>query len=370
MIKIPYFTKKRALIIIILIILGILGYRSYFSHHKKMPTPSVSITTSTVEEKDITLTTHAIGNVQPYISVSVKSRVDGQLLSVNFKEGDYVKAGQVIFQIDPKPYQVALDQAKANLARDQAQLENLKKLLERYAELAKKGFISKQDYDAAIANVKAQEATILADKATVENAQLNLNYCTIHAPVSGRTGSLFVHPGNLIKTNDTTPLIIINQIKPIYIVFSLPEQQLEAVKEETLHGLVPVTIKTKGTSSTLYKGELSFIDNSVDATTGMIQLKAIFANEHEEIWPGQYVDVILPIEELKKALLLPTRAIQIGPEGAYVFVVKEDSHVTIKPITLGPVINENTVISGLPSGTIVVNTGQSQLIEDSLVRIP
>lgn len=367
MTKIPYLTKKRVLFILIAIGLIVWLYQSYFSQKKQPQTAPISITTSKVEQKDVTLTTHAIGNVQPYVTVSVKSRVEGQLLSVGFKEGEYVKAGQVIFQIDPHSYQVSLEQAKANLARDQAQLENLQKLLVRYGQLVEKGYISKQDYDAAEANVKAQAATVLADKAAVANTQLNLDYCTIHAPISGRTGNLLVNQGNLIK-NDTTPLVIINQIKPIYIVFSLPEQLLDDIKNESDSGTVPVTIKSRGNSNIL-QAELSFIDNAVDVTTGMIQLKALFPNKHEEIWPGQYVEVILPFQKIKQALLIPTRAIQVGPDGSYVFVVKEDSRVKMQPITLGPVIEENTVIKGLAAGTIVVNTGQSQLVDGSLVQV-
>jgi multidrug efflux system membrane fusion protein len=339
-------------------------------HQKKQPTsPVVSVTTTKVVQKDITLTTHAIGNVQPTIAVSIKSRVEGQLLSVGFKEGEYVKEGQLIFEIDPHPYQVALDQAKANLARSQAQLENLQKLLVRYEQLVKKGYVSKQDYDAAIANMKAQAAAVLADKALVSNAALNLGYCTIRAPISGRTGNLLVNQGNLIKANESTPLVVIHQIKPIYVAFSLPEAQLEAVKKAANHGIVYVTIQTKNSNAKLI-AKLSFIDNTVDKNTGMILLKALYPNTQEEIWPGQYVDVTLPIAEIKNALLLSTRAIQEGPEGSYVFVVNKDSSVTLKPIKLGAVVNDAaTIVNDLPVGTRVVATGQSQLIDGSKVQV-
>ncbi len=364
-----YITKKRIIIGLVLVICIMLLLRGCFHQKKQASSPAVSVTTTKVIQKDVTLTTHAIGNVQPTIAVSIKSRVEGQLLSVGFKEGEYVKEGQIIFEIDPHPYQVALEQAKANLARDEAQLENLQKLHERYGQLVKKGYISKQDYDASEANVKAQAATVLSDKASISNATLNLGYCTIRAPISGRTGNLLVSQGNLIKANESTPLVVIHQIKPIYVAFSLPEAQLEAVKKAANNGIVYITIQTKN-SNTKLMAKLSFIDNSVDKNTGMILLKALYPNSQEEIWPGQYVDVTLPIAEIKNALLLSTRAIQEGPEGSYVFVLNKDSSVTLKPIKLGEVVNDaTTIVHDLPAGTTVVATGQSQLIDGSKVQV-
>lgn len=364
-----YITKKRLIIGLVLVICLMLFLRGCL-HQKKQPSsPVVSVTTTKVIQKDVTLTTHAIGNVQPTIAVSIKSRVEGQLLSVGFKEGEYVKEGQIIFEIDPHPYQVALEQAKANLARDQAQLENLQKLHLRYGQLVKKGYISKQDYDASEANVKAEAATVLADKASISNATLNLGYCTIRAPISGRTGNLLVNQGNLIKANESTPLVVIHQIKPIYVAFSLPEAQLEAVKKAANNGIVYVTVQTKNSNTKLI-AKLSFIDNSVDKNTGMILLKALYPNNQEEIWPGQYVDVTLPIADIKNALLLSTRAIQEGPEGSYVFIVNKDSSVTLKPIKLGEVVDDaTTIVHDLPAGATVVATGQSQLIDGSKVQM-
>jgi len=369
MTKKRYTLRNRIIISLVLVLCILLFVRGCLHKKKPLPSPAVSVTTTKVIQKDVTLTTHAIGNVQPTIAVSIKSRVEGQLLSVGFKEGEYVKEGQIIFEIDPHPYQVALEQAKANLARDQAQLENLQKLLVRYGQLVKKGYISKQDYDASEANVKAQAATVLADKASVSNATLNLGYCTIRAPISGRTGNLLVSQGNLIKANESAPLVVIHQIKPIYVAFSLPEAQLEAVKKAANNGTVYVTIQTKNSNAKL-AAKLSFIDNAVDKNTGMILLKALYPNNQEEIWPGQYVDVTLPIAEIKNALLLSTRAIQEGPDGSYVFIVNKDSSVTLKPIKLGEVVNDaTTIVNNLPAGATVVATGQSQLIDGSKVRV-
>lgn len=369
MTKKHYITKKRMIFVLIVVVVITFFLRGCFHKTKQTPNAVVSVTTAQVFQKDVSLTTHAIGNVQPYVTVSIKARVEGQLLSVGFKEGEYVKEGQVIFEIDPHAYQVALDQAKANLARDQAQFVNLQKLLERYHQLVKKGYISKQDYDAAEANVKAQAATVMADKALVSNAELNIGYCTVRAPIAGRTGNLLVNSGNLIKANESAPLVVINQIKPVYVAFSLPEDQLDAVKKETNLGNVYVTMQTKNSNTKLI-AKLSFIDNSVDKNTGMILLKALYQNDHEEIWPGQYVNITLPIAEIKNALLLPTRAIQEGPDGTYVFVVNKDSTVSLKSITLGEVVDDQmTIVYDLPVGTTVVATGQSQLVDGSYIQV-
>lgn len=329
---------------------------------------AIAVSVASVQQKDVTITTQAIGSVQPFVTVSVKSRVDGQLLSVGFKEGDYVKEGQVIFQIDPEPFRVALQQAEANLAHDQAQLDQFKKTLERYVPLMKKGYVSQQEYDQAAANSKGQEAAVLADKAAVANAQLNVGYCTIRASISGRTGNLLVNPGNLIKATDVNPLVIINKITPVYITFSLPEQALSSIQQEIKTGKLLVDLQIKG-QPTILHGQVSFIDNTVDSTTGMIKLKAIFDNQHEELWPGEYVDVTLPYTSLHQALLIPTRAIQASPDGPYVFVVGKDSSVTLKSIKAGAVLNNDTVVEGLVVGDVIVVTGQAQLVDGSIIHI-
>lgn len=361
-----HLTKKRLILIAILMIGLFFWIHHSFSPKKPVQKTTTAVTTTKVIQQDVVITAHAIGVVEPSQTVSIKSRVEGQLIKVGFKAGDNVKAGQVIFQIDSHPYEVALDQAKANLARSQALLDNYQKLLNRYAPLVKKGYISKQDYDLAEANVKSQKAALLADASTVKNAELNLSYCTIRAPISGRTGDVLVHEGNLIKMNDASPLVVINQVTPVYISFSLPEQQLEDIQKNSKEETV-VTIDTKNKSHNL-QAKLSFINNTVDPTTGMIQLKAVFANTQEKIWPGQYVDVTFPISQMKQALLVPTRAIQAGPNGAYVFVVHNDGHVSLQPIRLGAVVSDNTVVEGISANTLIVTTGQSQLVEGSLVK--
>jgi multidrug efflux system membrane fusion protein len=361
-----YFSKKRA---IAGVALGLIVLIYFYAHPKKeLQPPGIAVSVGQVQQKDVTITTHAIGNVQPYVTVSVKSRVDGQLLSVGFKEGDYVKEGQIIFQIDPGPFKVALQQAEANLAHDTAQLQQFKKTLERYIPLLKKGYVSKQEYDQADANSKAQEAVVMADKASVDNAQLNLDYCTIRASISGRTGNLLVNSGNLVKATDTSPLVVINQITPVYIAFSLPEQALSSILQEMKKGKLAVNLQVKNQTSVL-QGQMSFIDNTVDASTGMIKMKALFDNQHEELWPGEYVDVTLPYITVHQALLIPTQAIQASPDGAYVFVVEKNSSVTLKNIKAGASLGENSIVEGLQTGDVVVVTGQAQLIDGSIVHV-
>jgi multidrug efflux system membrane fusion protein len=361
-----FFTKKRLFYGIMAILL--IALISHCSHSKKSTqSQAIAVTVSPVQQKDVTVSSHAIGSVEPSVTVAVKSRVDGQLLSVGFKEGDYVKEGQIIFQIDPEPFRVALQQAEANLAHDQAQLENYKKTLERYVPLMKKGYVSKQEYDQAEANSKGQEAAVMADKAAVANAELNLSYCTIRAAISGRTGNLLVNPGNLVKATDSSSLVVINQITPIYITFSLPEQQLHSIQQELKSGLLPVYLHIKNQTDHL-EGQVSFIDNTVDSSTGMIKLKALYKNQHEELWPGEYVDVTLPYKTLHQALLIPTRAIQVSPDGAYVFVVDKHSTVSLKSIKTDAELNDNTVVEGLTAGETVVLTGQAQLVDGSIVN--
>jgi multidrug efflux system membrane fusion protein len=361
------FSKKHIAYAVIALVLVTCLVR-FFSHPAKNPKEqAIAVTVSAVQQKDVTISTHAIGSVQPFVTVAVKSRVDGQLLSVGFKEGEYVKEGQIIFQIDPQPFRVALQQAEANLAHDQAQYDNFKKTLERYVPLMKKGYVSKQEYDQAVANSKGQEAVVMADKAAVANAQLNLDYCTIRASISGRTGNLLVNSGNLVKATDASPLVVINQISPVYVAFSLPEQQLSSIQQEIKNGLLPVNFQVKNQSA-VQQGHVSFVDNAVDSSTGMIKLKAIFENQHEELWPGEYVDVTLPYTKLSQALLVPTRAIQASPDGAYVFVVGKGDAVVLKPVKPGAVLDDKTVVEGLATGDVIVTTGQAQLVDGSIVN--
>jgi multidrug efflux system membrane fusion protein len=360
--------KRLALSIAILLILLVITFHS-LPHKSKKGNAEITVATATVKEKDVLVQTQAVGNVQASSTVSIRSRVDGPILSVGFNQGDDVKAGQVLFLIDPKPYQVSLEQAQANLARDTATLNNAKLTYNRNAALVNKGYIAKQDFDQIKANVATAEATVKADTAAVESAKLQLDYCTIRSPIDGRTGSLLVNIGNLIKASDVSALVTINQVSPIYVTFSVPEQQLPSIQAELAKGPIPVTATIKNTHDTI-QGNLTFIDNTVDTTTGMVQLKASFANQDRKLWPGEFVSLSLPVSQINHAMVVPTRAVQAGMQGDFVFVINKDHVVETRNIKTGPSIGEQTVIkSGLKPSEVVVTEGQMRLTDGVTVKI-
>lgn len=366
------FSKKKLLIAVpIVAILLIIIFNSLTSTNsdKNKHQSKIFVNVSTVKRQDVTVNTDAIGNVQPHATVAIKSLVDGELLTVNFKEGDSVKAGQILFTIDPRPYQIKLQQAKAALTRDQAQLALANTTLDRNLLLSSKGYISKQEIDQLKANQLALSATIQADQAAVNNAQLNLNYCSIQAPISGRTGSITVTPGNIVKSTDQTSLVTINQIAPIDVKFSISEKEFLTLKQNLNQEKISIQAYLEQNNKIVKIGTLSFADNTVDTTTGMIQLKALFANTDQYFWPGQFVKVIIPLTQLKQAIVIPTRAVQMGQNGAYVFVVKNNT-VSIRAVIVGPSVNENTVItSGLQPDEQVVTEGQLYLTDGAKVQI-
>ncbi len=365
---------KKPIIIVSSCFLALVILLVFTSCHKRgKPTnnQAVTVSVSSVAQKSIDEKTKAVGNVQASATVSIRSRVDGELLAVGFKEGDNVKTGQVLFAIDPRSYQVALEQSQANLARDQATYNNSKLTLERNAPLAPKGYIARQDFDQMKANVASQEAVVKADMALVENAKLQLSYCTIQSPINGRTGNVLVNVGNLVRANDTNPLLVINQISPIYVSFSLPEQRLSSLQEQLLRGPVTVTAQIdKDTPDQTVQGMLSFVDNTVDTTTGTVQLKATFPNQDQKLWPGEFVTVNLPIAHLTNVLIVPTEAVQAGPRGTYVYVLDKNLNAHVQLVTTGPDIDSSTVIkTGLKLGDKVVTEGQMRLTDGSHVRI-
>jgi membrane fusion protein, multidrug efflux system len=359
---------KKPLIIVSSCLLALVILVVFASCHKgskPVKNQSITVSASSVTEKTIDEKTKAVGNVQASATVSIRSRVDGQLLALGFKEGDYVKAGQLLFSIDPRSYQVSLEQSEANLARDQATYNNSKLTLERNAPLAPKGYIARQDFDQMKANVASQEAVVKADMAAVENASLQLSYCTIQSPINGRTGSVLVNVGNLVRASDTTPLLVINQISPIYVSFALPEQRLSSLQEQLLKGPVTVTAQIdKDAPDQTVQGTLSFVDNTVDTTTGTVQLKATFPNEDQKLWPGEFVTVNLPIARLTNVLIVPTEAVQAGPRGAFVYVLDTQLNAHVQLVTTGPEIDSSTVIKdGLKLGDKVVTAGQMRLTD-------
>jgi multidrug efflux system membrane fusion protein len=310
----------------------------------------------------------AIGAAHAYASVSVKPRVDGQLGQVGFKQGDEVKKGDLIFQIEPRAFEVALKQAEAVLARDVASLQNAEADMRRTDELANTKAISASTVDVNRAKVASLRATVEADKAAVEIATVQLSYCSIRSPINGRVGLLLVDAGNVIKNNESI-LAIINQTRPIYTDFAVPQQSLKDVRDAMAAHKVRVEVTLPQDTNHLAVGELEVIDNQVDSTTGTFLLRAAFPNETELLWPGQFVNVTLTLGQLTNAVVVPSPAIQSSQSGEFVFVVKSDATVEKRPVTLGPVRGGETVVqTGVKPGETVVTDGQLRLVPGASVN--
>lgn len=336
------------------------------SQAKVQPVP-VAVATSVA--KDMPVELEAIGSVEPFASVGIKSQVAGVLAKVNFREGDPVKAGDLLFAIDPRPFAARLSQAQATLARDRAALDNARKQAERYLPAAEKGYVSEEQSDQAQTSVASLAAVVLADEAAVENARLDLDNCTIRSPLSGFAGDLLTDQGNLVKASADQPLVTINQITPVKVSFTLPEQALPELKKSLAARSLEVLASLPGTSAQPLSGKFSFLDNSVDPTTGTIRLKATFANGDRSLWPGQFVNVRLLLTIRKDATVVPAPAVQTGQNGPYIYVVKKDQTVEQRPVTVGLTVGSETVIeAGLAPGEAVVTDGQLRLTPGATIK--
>ena len=336
---------------------------------KPQQAPGAPVVIATVQSRTVPVQVQAIGNVEAISTVTIKPQISGQLVQVHFKEGDFVKKGQLLFTIDRAPFEAALRQAQAMLVKDQAQALNAKLDADRYNGLGKEGVVSRQQVDAAQATYSAMEATVAADKAAVETAKINLEYTSIYSPINGRTGNVGAKEGNLVKANDVPILVTINQIEPIYVSFSVPEQQLAEVKKYSAAQTLRVGAAPQG-SSDHFDGKLTFIDNAVDLTTGTIKLKATFTNGQRVLWPGQFVDVTLTLASHPDAIVIPTAALQTGQNGTYVYVVNDDMKVDTQQVKVGWAMGDTTVIaSGLKPGQRVVTDGQLRLTPGAKVEI-
>jgi multidrug efflux system membrane fusion protein len=331
--------------------------------------PVVPVSLATVEKKSMPVELAAIGNVEAYSTVSIKAQVSGVVTAVHFQEGDFVRRGQLLFTIDPRPFQAALQQAQANLARDTALAENAHLQAARYEKLLAEGVASSQQNDQFRSDAAALDAAVRADRAAAEKAQLDLEYCTINSPIDGRTGYLMVHAGNLTKANDVPILVVINQLNPIYVNFAVPEQYLASVKKYMAATKLTVRAAVPDGLDRPEEGTLTFVDNTVDTTTGTIHLKATFANQQRRLWPGQYVKVVLTLSREPNAVVIPSQAVQSGQNGDYVFVVKSDNTVDSRQVVIGRMVGGETVIEkGLQPGEIVVTDGQLRLVPGSKIK--
>jgi multidrug efflux system membrane fusion protein len=329
----------------------------------------VPVKTGDVMQQNIPVQINAIGNVEAYNTVSVKALVGGEIISVHFNEGQDVRQGDVLFQIDPRPYEAALRQAEAQLARDVAQAKNAEEQAKRYEVLVQKDYVSKDQYDQLRSSADALAAAVQADKANVENGRLQLAYCTIKSPIDGRVGSVLINRGNVIKANDLT-MVTINKIVPIYVTFSLPEQNLANIKKYMTEGSLKVDAVIPGDEKRPAHGKLTFINNSVDAATGTIQLKGTFENKDRSLWPGQFINVVLTLTTQQNAVVMPSAALQAGQQGQYVFVVKPDLTVESRPVTVAWSYGDLAVVAqGVTPGEKVVTDGQLNLITGVKVEL-
>lgn len=330
---------------------------------------AVPVTVAAAVQKDIPVQLRAIGNVEPYSTVSVKSQVVGQLAHVHFVEGQRVDKGALLFTIDPRPFEAELRQAEAAVARGIAEARNAEVDAKRRTQLLAQGFVSRDEYDQSQTRAASLAAAVKADEAAVENARLELQYCYIHSPIDGRVGQLLVHEGNVVEANDTL-LAVINQVHPVYVSFSVPEQDLPEVRQRAAQGNLPVQAFVPQHDGTPIVGDLSFINNTVDMTTGTVLLKALFPNDDESLWPGQFVDVAVTLAVHRDAILVPAEAIQVGQQGQFVFVVAADDSAVVRPVVPGSRTGAEIVVTqGLTVGERVVTEGQIRLAPGMTVQI-
>ena len=333
--------------------------------------PKVPVSVTTVKRTSVPYIVTANGVAEPMQTVAVEAQVNGILNRVTFAEGQAVQVGQVLFEIDARPYVAVLDQARAQLVRDEAQSANARRDAARYAALVKEGYVTGSQADQAEATAASAAATVVADRANVSKAALDVANCTIRAPISGRTGSLLVRQGNLVKANSNPPLVVINQIQPILVRFAIPQSQLPDIQRYYRGGnALQVRATPSEGSGVPLMGTLAFIDNNVDSTTGTVLLKARFSNPEATLWPGQYINVALQLYVDSNALTLPAPAVMTGQQGTYVYTIDSTGSAKQRPVTVARTVDSLSVIAGgLKEGEKVVVDGQSRLIPGSKVTI-
>ncbi len=337
--------------------------------NKAAPVEAVPVRVGTVVQRAVPLQIRNVGTVQPYVAVSVRAQVSGEIMQVHFREGQELKKGDLLFSIDPRPYEAALAQAEAALARERAQMENAQTDVKRYEDLVKKDYVTQQQYDSVKANAVATAATVRLNLAAVERARLDLAFCSIHAPIDGRSGSILVQSGNVVKANDAV-LVTINQIAPIYLTFAVPERELPEIRRRQNAGSLVVEAEEPASGKSLGRGELTFVDNAVDRATGTITLKATFANADRVLWPGEFVNAVLTLATEQGAIVAPIGAVQNGQEGTFAYVVKADRTVESRPVTVARSVANGVVIaSGLTAGETVVTDGQLRLSPGAKIEV-
>ena len=364
-------SKPRSTLLITAAILVLIGAAGWAMVHKadaqgtpKAAPGAISVSTATVKQQDVPMYLSGVGTVTSNASVTVKARIDGQLDKVGFVEGQDVKAGQLLAQIDPRTLQAQLDQAVAQKAKDQAQLVNSRLDLQRYTTLVQQDAATQQTLDATKAQVNQLQAAVQADEAQINFAKVQLSFTRILAPISGRVGARLVDPGNIVHAADTNGLVVINQIDPIAVVFTLPEETFQSINSALRGSQKPLSVQTyaRNSSAMLAQGNLALLNNQIDTSTGTVQLKGIFQNPSHVLWPGQYVNVRLVLGDRKQALTVPAAAVQRSQDGTYMYVVGADSSVKIQPVQVANIQDGLAVIDkGVEAGQRVVVDGQYKL---------
>jgi multidrug efflux system membrane fusion protein len=331
---------------------------------------TVPVRVAQVLEKTVPVEIRAIGNVEAYTTVAVKPRVGGMIVRQFIRDGQDVEKGDPLFSIDPRPFEIALKEAQARLEKDAALIRKAEADVARYKKLIEKDAVTQEQYDQMHANLSALRATVRLDEAGVENARLELDYVAIKSPVSGKAGAVLVHEGNIIKENDDRSLVIINQIQPVYVSFSVPEQHLSAILDYMAESKPHVSAFVSEDETSRENGELAAVDNTVDKATGTVRLKGLFANADNLLWPGQFVRVILKLTDIQGARVAPSQAVQTGIEGQYVYVVKSDSTVEMRTVSVGRIIDKETVIEkGVSAGETLVTDGHILLTPGAKVEV-
>lgn len=341
------------------------------TEHAAPPPPVVVVPVMVAKavEKSVPVELHAIGSGQAYSTVSIESQVAGIVSAVHYTQGQFVKKGDLLVSLDSRPYEAALQLAQANLTKDQANLELADVEAERYQKLFQSGVVPKEQVDQYVATAAADKAAVEADKAAVETAHLNVSFCSIYAPITGRTGAQLVYPGTVVKADDAPVLVVINQISPIYVNFSVAQQYLGEIKSYMAKGRLAIQASPSEDTAP-EKGYLTFVNNTVDATTGTIQLNGTFANSDLRLWPGEFVNVTLRLSEQQNATVVPSQAVMTGQQGDYLFVVTPQLTVNLRDVKVTRTVNGQSVIAdGVKPGETVVTDGQVRLIDGSKISI-
>jgi len=354
---------------------GLVAYFSGDSRAREKPAAKgpgpASVAVVAAAQQTVPVRLQAIGNVEAYTSVAVKSRVDGQIVAVQFREGQEVKKGEVLFRIDARPFEAAFRQSEAQALRDIANRDQAGSQERRYQELLDKNFVSKDAYAQYRTNAQTAEATAKASQAGLENAKLNLEYTVIHSPIDGYVGRALLQAGNMVKANDTNSLVVINQVKPVYVSFAIPEQQLTVVRDLMRKNPLTVEVAAPGAEKTIATGRIAFLDNAVDQTTGTIKVRAVFDNSDAALWPGQFYTVRVKLYDQENAIVVPSRALQTGPDGQFVYVVKADMTAEVRKVTAMRTEGDLAVLAdgGLAKGERVVVRGALRLAPGVKVSI-